>query len=187
MFYSIMAGRNPEHNNIGNIATYGIQRDLAARIAALSPAIKGVNVFTAPRLGPMLHIAISMTKTTDGEPKELIRRAFAAPGSIFPVTRITRRIVVVDPDIDIHDIDDVEWAIWTRVADPSKIIVIPKAESWELDRVSPPGRGSLRIGIDATMDIADRDALVRPRTPGLENVRLDDYIGDAARDIAPKR
>jgi UbiD family decarboxylase len=178
MFYSILAGRNPEHNNIGNIATYGIRRDLAARLAALSPAIKGVNVFTEPRLGPMVHIVIAMAKTSDAEPKELIRQAFAAPGSIFPVSRITRRIVVVDPDIDITSIEDVEWAIWTRVADPSKIIVIPNVESWELDRVSPPGRGSLRIGIDATMDVADRDALIRPKTPGLENIRIEDYLGD---------
>lgn len=176
MFYSILAGRNPEHNTIGNIATYGIRHDLATRLAALSPAIRGVNVFTEPRLGPMVHIVIAMEKTTDSEPRDLIRQAFAAPGSIFPVSRITRRIIVVDPDIDITSIEDVEWAIWTRVADPAKIIVIPNIESWELDRVSLPGRGSLRLGIDATMDLADRSALVRPRTPGLEKIRLEDYI-----------
>lgn len=179
MFYSILAGRNPEHNNIGNIATYGIKRDLVARLAGLSPAIRGVNVFTEPRLGPMVHVVIAMDKKSDSEPRDLIRQAFAAPGSIFPVGRITRRIIIVDPDIDISSIEDVEWAIWTRVADPAKIIVIPNIESWELDRVSHPGRGSLRLGIDATMDLADRGALIRPRTPGLENIRLDDYIGDA--------
>jgi UbiD family decarboxylase len=177
MFYSILAGRNPEHNTIGSIATYGIRRDLTARLAALSPAIRGVNVFTEPRLGPMVHIVIAMEKASDSEPRDLIRQAFTAPGSIFPVSRITRRIIVVDPDIDITNIEDVEWAIWTRVADPAKIIVIPDIESWELDRVSPPGRGSLRLGIDATMDLADRAALLRPRTPGLEKIRLEDYIG----------
>lgn len=179
MFYSIMAGKNPEHNNIGKIATYGIKRDLAARLRQLSPAIRGVNVFTEPRLGPMVHIVIAMEKSSDEEPRDLIRRAFAAPGSIFPVSRITRRIVVVDPDIDIEDIDDVEWAVWTRVANPAKVIVIPNVESWELDRVSREGSGSLRLGIDATMDLEDRSILVRPRTPGLDQLRLDDYIGPA--------
>jgi 2,5-furandicarboxylate decarboxylase 1 len=176
IFYSIMAGRNPEHNTIGNIATYGIKRDLAARLRELSPGVRGVNVFTDPRLGPMVHVVIAMAKTDDEQPKELIRKAFAAPGSIFPVSRITRRIIVVDEDIDINSLDDVEWAIWTRVADASKIIVIPKQESWELDRASHEGRGSLRLGIDATMNMEDRDILVRPRTPGLDNIRLEDYV-----------
>jgi 3-polyprenyl-4-hydroxybenzoate decarboxylase len=93
------------------------------------------------------------------------------------VSRIVRRIIVVDGDIDIQSLEDVEWAVWTRVADASKIIVIPNVESWELDRASHEGRGSVRLGIDATMDMADRDALVRPRTPGLESIRLEDYIG----------
>jgi 2,5-furandicarboxylate decarboxylase 1 len=179
IFYSIMAGRNPEHNTIGQIATYGIRRDLTARLRQLSPAIRGVHVFTDPALGAMVHVVIAIDKQDDEQPKALIRQAFAAPGSIFPVSRITRRIVVVDGDIDITSLEDVEWAIWTRVADPSKIIVIPNVESWELDRVSREGRGSLRLGIDATMDMSDRDALRRPRTPGLENIRLEDYLEQA--------
>jgi UbiD family decarboxylase len=185
MFYSIMAGRNPEHNNIGKIATYGIKRDLTARLRQISPAIRGINVFTEPRLGPMVHVVIALDKNSDEQPKELIRQVFATPGSIFPVNRITRRVVVVDPDIDIDDIEDVEWAVWTRVADTSKIIVIPNVESWELDRVSHEGRGSLRLGIDATMNMEDRSILIRPRTPGLETLQLADYVDDAA-DILPK-
>lgn len=180
MFYSIMAGKNPEHNNIGNIATYGIRRDLVARLAQLSPSVRGVNVFTDPKLGPMVHVVIAIDKKDDAEPVALIRQAFAAPGSIFPVSRITRRIIVVDPDIDIGNLEDVEWAVWTRVADARKVVIIPNVESWELDRVSHEGRGSLRIGIDATMDMDDREALRRPRTPGIERVRLEDYIGKPA-------
>lgn len=176
MFYSIMAGRNPEHNTIGNIATYGIRRDLAGRLMQLSPAIRRINVFTEPKLGAMVHVVIAIAKTDDEQPKQLIRQAFAAPGSIFPVSRITRRIIVVDEDIDTDSLEDVEWAVWTRVADASKFIVIPNVESWELDRVSHEGRGSLRLGIDATMDMEDRAALVRPRTPGLDDIRLEDYI-----------
>jgi len=176
VFYSIMAGKNPEHNTIGNIATYGIRRDLVARVKALSPAIRRVNVFTEPKLGSMVHVVIAITKTDDEQPKALIRQAFAAPGSIFPVSKITRRIIVVDEDIDTDSLEYVEWAVWTRVADASKVIVIPNVESWELDRVSREGVGSMRLGIDATMDMADRESLVRPRTPGLENIRLEDYL-----------
>ena len=90
MFYSIMAGKNPEHNNLGNIATYGIKRDLITRLTQLSPNIRRVNVFTEPKLGPMVHVVIAMDKMDDDEPKALIRRAFEAPGSIFPVSRIAQ-------------------------------------------------------------------------------------------------
>lgn len=176
MFYSIMAGKNPEHNTIGNIATYGIRRDIANSLASLSPNIRGVNVFTAPKLGPMVHIAIALDKKDDQEPKDLIRKAFTMPGKIFPVSKIARRLIIVDEDIDIHSLEDVEWAVWTRVANAAKVIVIPNVESWELDRVSHEGTGSIRLGIDATMDMADREMLVRPRTPGIENIRLEDYL-----------
>jgi UbiD family decarboxylase len=176
VFYSIMAGKNPEHNNLGTIATYGITRDLTARLMRLSPSVRGVHVFAESRLGSMLHVVIAIEKRSDAEPADLIRQAFAAPGSIFPVSRITRRIVVVDADIDISNLEDVEWAIWTRVADASRLIVIPNVESWELDRVSETGRGSLRLGVDATMAMADRDKLIRPRTPGIEDIRLEDYV-----------
>jgi 2,5-furandicarboxylate decarboxylase 1 len=176
MFYSILAGKNPEHNNVGNIATYGIQRDLATKLQQLSPAIRKVNVFTEPRLGPMVHIAIAIAKSDDEQPKALIRQAFAAPGSIFPVSKIARRIIVVDEDIDVTSLEDVEWAIWTRVADASKVIVLPGMQSWELDRASHEDRGSMRIGFDATMDMADREALKRPAIPGLDRIRLEDYL-----------
>jgi hypothetical protein len=62
------------------------------------------------------------------------------------------------------------------VGHPSKVALISGIESWELDRVSRPGQGSLRIGVDATMDMGDRDVLVRPKTPGIENIRLEDYL-----------
>jgi hypothetical protein len=34
----------------------------------------------------------------------------------------------------------------------------------------------VRVGIDATMDLADVDKLVRPITPGAAELNLDDYI-----------
>ncbi|MCK6371043.1 MAG: UbiD family decarboxylase [Gammaproteobacteria bacterium] len=180
LFYAIMAGRNPEHNNIGDIAVYGIKVDIASRLMQLSSSIRRVNVFTEPRLGPMVHIAIAIDKQSDDEPAELLRRAFELPGSIFPLNRITRRIIIVDTDINTDSLEDVEWAIWTRVSHPGKLLLIPGVESWELDRVSIPGRGSLRLGIDATMDMDLRDTLVRPITPGADDIDLADYLSPEA-------
>jgi 3-polyprenyl-4-hydroxybenzoate decarboxylase len=71
---------------------------------------------------------------------------------------------------------DVTWAIWSRAADASKFIVIPGVESWELERAAKEGMKSVRIGIDATMDLDDVEKLIRPIIPGADQIRLDDYL-----------
>ncbi|MBN8279659.1 MAG: UbiD family decarboxylase [Gammaproteobacteria bacterium] len=176
MFYSILAGKNPEHNTLGSIATFAIQRALAAALRKQVPSIRDINVYLDPRFGSMAHIVIAITKTSDAEPMAVIEAAFAAAGGFFPVSHITKRIVVVDDDVNVHDLDDVEWAIWSRVADARKYRVIPDVESWELERCAKEGRGSLRLGIDATMDMEDRDKLRRPVIPGADRISLADYL-----------
>jgi 2,5-furandicarboxylate decarboxylase 1 len=177
MFYSIMAGRNPEHNTIGRIATYTIRRQLAAMLATLHPAIRGVHVHMDPGLGSMAHVVIAVEKTDDAEPRQIIEAAFKASGGIFPVSRIVKRIVVVDTDVDITSLADVEWATWTRIADAAKFMLLPDMQSWELERCAKADMRSVRVGVDATMDMADRDKLMRLSTPGAERVRLADYLG----------
>lgn len=176
MFYSILAGKNPEHNTLGSVATFAIQRALAGALRKQLPAIRDINVYLDPKFGSMAHIVISIRKQDDAEPMALIEAAFRAAGGFFPVSHITKRIVVVDDDVDVHDLNDVEWAIWSRVADAGKFRVIPDVESWELERCAKEGRGSLRLGIDATMDMEDREKLQRPVIPGADKVRLADYL-----------
>ena len=187
MFYSILAGRNAEHNLIGNVAAYDIQRSIAQSLTDTIPAIKRIHVFLTAALGAMAHIVIAIDKTDDAEPRQIIEQAFATQGALFPISKITKRIVVVDDDIDIEDLSDVEWAIWTRVADAEKFMVIPDVESWEMERAaksdgsgadgSGAGGRSVRIGVDATMDLADVDKLVRPIIPGAAELRREDYLG----------
>jgi len=102
--------------------------------------------------------------------------AFATGGAIFPVSKIIKRIIVVDDDIDVTDLDDVNWAIWNRAAAASKFMVIPDVESWELERAAKEGMKSARIGIDATMDLEDIEKLIKPIIPGADEIRLDDYV-----------
>ena len=124
----------------------------------------------------MAHIVFSIAKKNDAEPMLMIEAAFRLAGGFFPVSHITKRIVVVDDDVNVRDLEDVEWAIWTRVAEASKFRVIPNVESWELERCAKDGHGSLRLGVDATMDMEDREKLRRPVIPGAGKVRLADYL-----------
>lgn len=176
MYYSIMAGRNPEHNTLGHVAIYGLHRSMIAALKEAIPEIKDISVNSDPRMGALAHITISIDKLSDDQPREIIEKAFATGGAIFPINRITRRVIVVDDDIDVHDFSDVEWAIWTRTATASKFIVIPDVESWELDRAAKEGMRSVRVGIDATMDLEDVDKLVRPIIPGADDIELEEYL-----------
>lgn len=176
IYYAIVAGRHPEHNTLGNVAVYGVQRSIAASIREAVPEVKDIDVLMEPAMGTLAHVTLSIDKQTDDQPRDIIERAFAAGGHIFPVSKITKRIIVVDDDIDVHDRVDVDWAIWNRAAEASKFLVIPDVESWELERAAKEGQLSARIGIDATMDLEDVDKLVRPIIPGEKNIQLEDYI-----------
>ena len=171
-----MAGRNPEHNTIGAISTYGMQKIIEENLKAQFPNIKDINVACEPRLGAMLHMFISIDKQNDDEPRKLIEAAFAATAGIFPVSMITKRIVVVDDDVDVFNLEEVEWAVWTRLSREDKVITLPDVKSWELERCVDDEMRSVRVGIDGTMDMVDADKLLKPLIPGAENVHLDDYL-----------
>jgi 2,5-furandicarboxylate decarboxylase 1 len=178
IFYSILAGRNPEHNTLGSVAVFGIQRSIIAALKEVIPEIKDINVLSDPGMGTLAHITISIDKKSDAQPREIIEKAFAAGGAFFPVSRITKRVIIVDDDINVHDRADVEWAIWNRAADASKHIIIPAVQSWELERAAKEGMKSVRVGIDATMDLEDLDKLVRPIIPGADQINLEDYLNN---------
>ena len=140
------------------------------------PNINDINVSCDPRLGCMLHVFVSIHKQNDEEPRELIKSAFEAHTGLFPVGTIVKRIVVVDEDIDVFNLEETEWAIWSRVGDASKYMVIPDIVSWEIERCAKEGQVSVRIGIDATKDLEDADRLIRPIIPGAGDIRIEDYV-----------
>jgi 2,5-furandicarboxylate decarboxylase 1 len=121
---------------------------------------------------------IAIDKRNDEEPRKLLDAAFNATAGIFPVSMITKRIVIVDNDIDVYNLEEVEWAVWTRLSRAEKIMVLPDVKSWELERCVNEDMESVRIGIDGTMDMDAVDKLLKPVIPGSEGVHLEDYLDD---------
>ena len=73
----------------------------------------------------------------------------------------TKYVIVVDDDVDIFNINDVMWALATRVRAEKDIIFIPGAKGAILDPTSDPETFTLtKMGIDATRptgrDFAER-------------------------------
>ena len=117
---------------------------------------------------PWLQIcAIKMKKIYEGQPQKAMLGAMGAE------TNRMLYCIVVDDDVNIHDISDVLWAMSTRCRVDQDIFQVPNVPSFARD---PHQQHWGRICIDATAPIAWRDELERKRIPGVDRIRLDDYL-----------
>ena len=69
---------------------------------------------------------ISMKKTADGEPQ-------MAAMATFGTEMYTKYVIVVDDDVDVFDVNDVMWAVATRVRAEKDIFFVPGAKAAILD------------------------------------------------------
>jgi UbiD family decarboxylase len=96
------------------------------------------------------HAVIQIRKQTQGDAKNAIMAALAAHTSL-------KHVVVVDEDIDAHDIRDVEFAIATRVRGDRDLMVITGTRGSSLDPSRAEDGTNVKVGIDATMPLGRED------------------------------
>ncbi len=63
---------------------------------------------------------------------------------------LTKFFIVVDDDVDVHNMDDVIWAVTTRTDAARDIMIIDKTPTDTLDPASPLLNLGSKLGIDAT-------------------------------------
>ena len=87
-----------------------------------------------------------------------------------------KHVVVVDHDIDIFNMEEVEWAIATRCQSDKDIFIIPDSLGSKLDPSTRKGVGA-KMGIDATVPLGQLSThFKRIRIPGHEGLRFEDFI-----------
>jgi UbiD family decarboxylase len=107
---------------------------------------------------------VSMKKTAEGEPQ-------MAMMSTFGTELYTKYVIVVDDDVDIFNINDVMWAVATRVRAEKDITLVPGAKGAILDPTSDSETFTLtKMGIDATRP-AGRDFAERLVVPDEQRAR----------------
>ncbi len=111
-----------------------------ATVSRVVPKVHAVRL--TPASGGWLHAVISIEKSHDGDAKNAIMAAFAGHPSL-------KHVVIVDPDIDVDDPRDVEWAIATRFQADRDLVIIRNARGSTLDPSAPTGL-TTKLGIDAT-------------------------------------
>jgi 2,5-furandicarboxylate decarboxylase 1 len=120
--------------------------------------------------GGPFHLIISLKKTMEGQP---LRAAMAA----LSASNFLKHVIIVDDDIDPTNLQEVMWAIATRVQASENVVVLKGLQGHVLD---PSIRHEIRSDgmiIDATKPI-DRPFPKRGEIPKeiLEKIRLEDYI-----------
>src|SRR5262245_32952779 len=149
MYHSVASGMSKDHILISCVTREG---EILNSLKRNLPNVIGVHVPHTTCGAFMAFIKIK--KTAQGEPQQAI---LAALGTEF----YTKHVIVVDDDIDIFDVNDVMWAVATRVRPETDIFFIPGCKGAVLDPTSDPETFTLtKMGIDATRpqgkDFAER-------------------------------
>jgi 2,5-furandicarboxylate decarboxylase 1 len=149
MFHSVISGMAKDHILVSCITREG---EILNALKRNLPNVRAVHV-PHTTCGAFMAF-ISMKKTADGEPQTAIMATF---GTEF----YTKQVIVVDDDVDIFDMNDIMWALATRVRPDKDIVFVPGAKGAILDPTSDPENFTVtKMGIDATRpagrDFAER-------------------------------
>jgi UbiD family decarboxylase len=149
IFHSVTSGMSRDHIQVTCITREG---EILNALRRNLPNVRAVHV-PHTTCGAFLAI-VSMKKTAEGEPQ-------MAMMSTLGTELYTKYVIIVDEDVDIFDMNDVMWAIATRVRAEKDIVLIPGTKGAILDPTSDPKTFTLtKMGIDATkptgQDFAER-------------------------------
>ena len=166
--YHTISGGGLEHLMLGAIPR---EATLLAHLRRTFPGVRDVHL---SRGGVCrYHLYVQMKKRFEGEAKNVILGAFGGHYDI-------KQVVVVDPDVNIHDATEVEWAVATRAQADRDLVIVANAQGSRLDPSSNNGV-SAKLGIDATVPLdAPEFRYKRIRIPGEDQVDLTSVI--SARD-----
>lgn len=168
LWHSIVGGAL-EHLILGAIPR---EATILSTLQSMLPNV--IDVHLPPGGTCRYHLYVQMAPRQRGEVKRAILGAFAAHYDI-------KHVVVVDPDVNIHDPEMVEWAVATRFQADRDLVVVPGVQGSMLDPSTDQGFGA-KMGLDATIPIgAPEFKFTRIAVPGEADLDLAALIDPDAR------
>jgi UbiD family decarboxylase len=159
IYHSVVSGMSQDHILVSCITREG---EILNALRRNLPNVRAVHV-PHTTCGAFMAF-VSMKKTAEGEPQ-------MAMMSTFGTELYTKYVIVVDDDVDIFNVNDVMWAVATRVRAEKDITLVPGAKGAILDPTSDPETFTLtKMGIDATRP-AGRDFAERLTVPDEQRQR----------------
>jgi len=133
-------------------------------VANVVPVVKAINL--SPGGCGWLHAIISIEKQIEGDGKNALMAAFAAHPSL-------KHAIAVDADIDVFNLEDVEWAVATRFQANEDLVIIQNARGSTLDPSADQETGlTTKLGMDATRSLAKpKEKFVRAEILTSERVK----------------
>ncbi len=110
---------------------------------------------------------VSIRKKFDEEPRSVLISAFAAYSWL-------KYCIVVDEDVDVHNLSDVWWALATRSQPDKALFTIegalgfPRKDKWQIHRG--------KVGIDATVPLELKKEFVRKKIPDEDGIDLSKFL-----------
>ncbi|MDD5009564.1 MAG: UbiD family decarboxylase [Syntrophorhabdaceae bacterium] len=149
LFQVLLAGDSNEHCTTSEILACFWGRDILDDLQSKFKNVKDAILYW--RGGTKKWLVVSLSdKKSDKEPQEILTEIFSFNGSKYrtmPVSSFLRSAIIVNEDVDIYDIEEVVWAVGTRLANCYPI---------EADKSK---RYELRVGFDATKPVGAPPAL----------------------------
>ena len=162
VYYSILPAAR-EHLLLGAIPR---EASILADVQRAAPSVRAVHLSYGGTC--RYHLIISLAKRHEGEPRVAMLAAMANNVDI-------KHVIIVDEDIDISDMEQVEWALATRFQGDRDLLVIPRIQVSTLDP-SSLGFGT-RVGFDATAPLGGLEELFKSiAIPGYDKIDLKDYL-----------
>ena len=141
IYQTILAGRN-EHKML-----MGMPKEPTI-FNKVNKVCKCNDVYITPGGCSWLHAVVQITKQNPDDGKKAIAAAFEGHKSL-------KHCVVVDDDINIYDLNDVEWAIATRFQADKAAVILPNQPGSSLDPSGDLTEGkkarTCKMGLDATV------------------------------------
>ena len=146
-FHSVVSGMSRDHILISCITREG---EILNALKRNLPNVRAVHV-PHKTCGAFLAI-VSMKKVAEGEPRMAMLTALGTE-------LYTKQVIVVDDDVDIYDLEDVMWAVATRVKAERDVLMVPGVKAAIIDPTSDPTTFTVtKMGIDATAPINEEFA-----------------------------
>lgn len=182
--YHTIVPAEMEHLLLGAIPR---EATLLAHLQRSFPGVKDVHLSVGGVA--RYHLHVKFDKRREGEPKNVMMCAFAGHYDV-------KQVIVVDTDVDVHDPQQVEWAVATRFQADRDLMVVAGAQGSVLDPSTTVGRDgpngepapaycqgiSAKMGLDATKPVAYHGhVFTKVRVPGEESVDLAREVVAGAR------
>ena len=145
IFHSILSGLEVRqaYSSVAEAGVFG-------RIRSALPEVKAVHFSDG---SVPYTLVVQVDRKNEDTPRKAIQVAFDALAFL-------KTVIVVDPDVDIFNMADVDWAVATRCRYERDLIMIPDAVGHRLNPMVENDRWT-RMGIDATVPLPREDKYKR--------------------------